>query len=278
MVHYRAAFGVLAVVQLHVNVTQTHTGGWLRRTYTTTEHVLARTTWRVATPGTAQPWAPTAAYCVVEPACTDQACSVRACPDPALVASAGVAVDDWTGPALPLTDQQIATVTTSSRGWTVLGLGAISDLLAPGLGLGALVGGTALVDGAAPLQLAPGITGIVDGGVGRPTLPAASALGQAAGGALQRDVFGAASQRLAGLRAGLEQVLPDGTAFDPRAAGAARLDDVRQYQRCKARGLSGAGLRRCAAAILTAAPAAASGAASAADGATIPPDSTFLPP
>jgi hypothetical protein len=73
-------------------------------------------------------------------------------------------------------------------------------------------------------------------------------------------------------------VLPDGTAFDPRAAGAARLDDVRQYQRCKARGLSGAGLRRCAAAILTAAPAAASGAASAADGASIPPDSTFLPP
>jgi hypothetical protein len=249
MVHYRAQYGVLAVVKLHVAVTQTHTGGWLRRTYTTTEHVLAQTSWRIATPRAAQPWAAPAAYCVVDPTCVDAACSRRACPDPALVAAADVALDDWTGPALPLGDEEIATVTSSSSGWTVLGLGAISDLLAPGLGpaeIGATVGG-----GATPLQIQHGIFGTADDGVGRAALAGGGALERAAGAALRNDVFGADVQRLAGLRAGMASVVPDATAFDPDAAGARRLDAVRQYQRCRARGLSGAGLQRCAAATLS---------------------------
>src|SRR5262249_41375135 len=35
MAYHHALYGVLAEVQLHVDVTQTHSGGWLRRSYTT---------------------------------------------------------------------------------------------------------------------------------------------------------------------------------------------------------------------------------------------------
>ena len=246
MTYFHAHYGVFARVQLFVDVTQTHSGGWLRRTYTTTEHVIAQTTWRVAAPVPVQPWASIPAFCVVDATCTDGTCSARRCPDPALVASAGMPFDDWTGPSLPMADQEIASVTSSSRGWTVLGLGAITDLLAPGLG--AAEGGLSLAtNGGAPLQLQAAPLATPDDGVATSSLAPGTPIAQVAATPLQQGVFGSDAQRLSGIQAGYARAVVTPGSYDRDRAGNEMLDAVRQYQLCRQRGLAGEALRRCAA-------------------------------
>jgi len=248
MTYYRAQFGILGVVQLHIDTTQTHSGGFFHRTYRTIEHVIARTTWRVATPAAVQPWASIPTYCVVDLVCQDSACRSRSCPDPALVASAGAAFDDWTGPTLALSDQEIASLASSSSGWTVLGVGALTDLLAPGNGLPE-IGTTLATRGGSALQPQSAPLGATGNGTAVPTLSPGSAIEKLAGPPLQRGVFGPEGQRFAGLQSGYAATVSDPKSFERDRAAAATRDAVAQYQRCRQRGYEGEVLRRCAASL-----------------------------
>jgi hypothetical protein len=236
--YFHAHAGALAQVQLHIDVTQTHSGGWLRRTYTTTEHVIAQTNWRIAAPAPAQPWSSEPSYCVV----------ALPCPDPALVASAGATFDDWTGPSLPVANQEIASLVSNSRGWTVLGLGAITGLLAPAAGPLDVASG--LAGGGSPLQLQGAPFAGSDSGTAAPSLAPGTPLAAVAAAPLQRRVFGTDGDRLAGVQSGYVSTVAEPAGFQRDRAGAEMLDAVRQYQRCRERGLAGVALRRCAAPVV----------------------------
>jgi hypothetical protein len=247
---YEAPYALLALVALDPQVTQTRSGGLLRRRVTTTVDVRASTRWMIGTPLAAQPWAAPVAFCVVDPPCRSAACTPQPCPA-ARQAASGVAFDFVSGGPFADATQSLYRTTTSKSGFTVLAFTLASGLFLGGAAPASYaVGSTLLHDGGGLLQPQSGVFGATGNGILEPpsagddTVAAMRAAARARVLADPQD----RTQSLDALNAGFGDLIRvDAAALAPAAAARQSRDAVARYRLCRQQGYAGQPLRRCAA-------------------------------
>jgi hypothetical protein len=237
-------------VALDPKVTQTRSGGLLRRRVTTTVDVRASTRWMIGTPLAAQPWVAPVAYCVVDPPCRSAACTPQPCPA-ARQAASGVAFDFVSGGPFADATQSLYSYQTSNSGFTVLAFALASGLFLGGAAPASYaVGSTLLRDGGGLLQPQSGVFGATGNGIldPPPTGDATAAAMRAAARARALADPQDRAQSLQALSTGFGDLLRvDAAALAPAAAARQSRDAVARYRLCRQQGYAGQALRRCAA-------------------------------
>lgn len=123
MKYFHTAYSVMSVQNLRMAQSVTSHGSFLHKTTTIKVDGYADPVWFIGLPSTMQSWGTTAAICVVPAATQTDPNTGRltgtGCPDPKLVATAGVSFDQWTGGTMPMAEEHIFHWEKSQSGFTV---------------------------------------------------------------------------------------------------------------------------------------------------------------
>ncbi|MBU6460724.1 MAG: hypothetical protein KGQ58_07605 [Proteobacteria bacterium] len=140
MRHYNASMALIAVFSPRYEESQVSSGGWFRKTVTTTVRGYAHPEWFMATPLELQPAGTSSSICVVD---KETPCA------PEHVDPSGVSVQHWEGGNVPGNEDGLYTWSQTESGWTVL---SFSLVFAAVLTVGWGVGLPALFNGPAGLS------------------------------------------------------------------------------------------------------------------------------
>ncbi len=112
MRHYKAPIAFIAVPENRFTQRVTRSGGALRKKVKYEIDGYSKPRWYVALPKELQPRGTHAQICVLPGA--------SSCPDPRLVATSGVLVEEWKGGTMPANEDHIYHWEQTKKGWTVL--------------------------------------------------------------------------------------------------------------------------------------------------------------
>ncbi len=117
MRHYGAMVGFIAVSESRTTQTQSSSGGFFKKTVTTTVKGWVKPQWYVATPVELQQEnAMLASICV---SATPTTTSTTTCDDPAHVAISGVAISSWKGGNMPMDEEMVYQWVHKQSSWTI---------------------------------------------------------------------------------------------------------------------------------------------------------------
>jgi len=144
MRHYGAMIGFIAVSQSHTTQTQSKSGGFFKKTVTTTVKGWVKPEWYIATPVELQQEnAQIASICV---AATQTATETTSCDDPAHVAISGVSVSPWKGGNMPMDEEQVYQWTHKQSSWTIAFFAVILAVVTWGVALALTYAAPALMN------------------------------------------------------------------------------------------------------------------------------------
>ncbi|WP_320534415.1 hypothetical protein [Robbsia andropogonis] len=136
MQHYQASIAFMAVPSIRLDQQTSTSGGFLRKTITTTTKGYAKPIWYVGLPPTAQPYGSIAQICAITYG------NGSSCDDTGHVVSSGVAFSNWQGGTMPATEDLLFTDTETKHSWSVIAFALLTIALVA-------VGGAALAAGLA---------------------------------------------------------------------------------------------------------------------------------
>ncbi|OZA23152.1 MAG: hypothetical protein B7X91_14040 [Hydrogenophilales bacterium 17-64-11] len=219
MRHYGAMFGFIAVSQSRTTQTQSSSGGFFKKTITTTVKGWGKPEWYVATPVELQQEnAQTAAICV---SATQTASETTSCDDPAHIAISGVSVSPWKGGNMPMDEEMVYKWVHKQSSWSIAFFAVVLAVVTWGIaavlvqGLPALAGGcfgdalgavagvaygvasTAMYSGGGIAQAQKGFFGSTGNGVFKVDLGSMSVQSKGLAGAIQQAHLGRCMRRAA---------------------------------------------------------------------------------
>lgn len=147
MQHYQASIAFMAVPSIRLDQQTSTSGGFLRKTITTTTKGYAKPIWYVGLPPTAQPYGSIAQICAITYG------DGSTCDDSGHVVSSGIAFSNWQGGTMPATEDLLFTDSETKHSWSVIAFALLTIALVAvgGAALGAALAaaGTAGIAGAA---------------------------------------------------------------------------------------------------------------------------------
>lgn len=131
MQHYQASIAFMAVPSIRLDQQTSTSGGFLRKTITTTTKGYAKPIWYVGLPPTAQPYGSIAQICAITYG------DGSTCDDSGHVVSSGIAFSNWQGGTMPATEDLLFTDSETKHSWSVIAFALLTIALVA-------VGGAAL--------------------------------------------------------------------------------------------------------------------------------------